>query len=155
MEFRPISNKTCQITPAESLNFMPITENNLVFIFFLLRRVAWHLLGQHGILIFSCLLFVLFEKRNPDIFVWFLSLCYTMVVLGIYCPKILCIKKIAEIKTHYKYSTNFLLNCESGQIFAFILHKTNEKIWRITALESIKWSNQKDNGTLLCQVAPN
>ena len=49
--------------------------------------------GQLGILIFSCLLFVLFEKTNPDIFVWYPSLCYTMVGLGIHCPKILCIQK--------------------------------------------------------------
>ena len=87
--------------------------------------IVRHCKGQHGILIFSCLLFVLFEKTNPDIFVWFLSLCYTVVGFGIYCPKILCIQKIAEIgyftiknitNTHKK----FLLNCESWQIFALI-----------------------------------
>ena len=33
--------------------------------------------GRHGNLIFFCLLFVLFEKPNPDFFVWSLSLCYT------------------------------------------------------------------------------
>ena len=81
--------------------------------------------GQHGILIFSCLLFVLFEKTNPDFFVWSLLLCYTMVGLGIYCPKILCIQKIAEIgyftiKNITNTHRNFLLNCESWQIFALI-----------------------------------
>ena len=80
------------------------------------------IIGQHGILIFSCLLFVLFEKTNPDIFVWSLSLCYTMVGLGIYCPKILCIQKIAEmcyftIKNITNTHKKFLLNCK---IFALI-----------------------------------
>ena len=112
--------------------------------------------GQHGILIFSCLLFVLFEKTNPDIFVWSLSLCYTMVGLGIYCPKILCIEKIAEIEKNITNTHKiFLLNCESWQIFALIFHKTNKKIWRISALESKEWSNQKDTGTLIYQIAPN
>ena len=64
-------------------------------------------------------------KKQILIFVWSLSLCYTMVGLWIYCPKILCIQKIAEIgyftiknitNTHKK----FLLNCESWQIFALI-----------------------------------
>ena len=58
-----------------------------------------HQMGQHGILIFSCLLFVLFKKINPDIFVWLLSLCYTMVGLGIYCQKIL-----SYHQKHWKYS---------------------------------------------------
>ena len=85
--------------------------------------------GQHGILIFSCFLFVLFEKRNPDIFVWSLSLCYTVVGLGIYCPKYFAFKKFkAEIvyfiikkitNTHKKFFaklwklTNICLNFTS------------------------------------------
>ena len=32
--------------------------------------------------------------------------------------------------------------------------KNNAKIWWISALESKKWSNQKDRDTLLCQIAP-
>ena len=73
--------------------------------------------GQHRIRIFSCLLFVLFEKTNPDIFVWSLSMCYTMAGLRIYCPKILCIQKIAEIKNITNTHKNFLLNCKSWQVF--------------------------------------
>jgi hypothetical protein len=47
-------------------------------------------------------------------------LCCIMVGLGIYCPKIFCIQKIAEIKNITNSHKNFLLNCGSWQIFALI-----------------------------------
>jgi hypothetical protein len=46
-----------------------------------------------------------------------------MAGFGIYCPKILCIQKIAGIKNITNTHKNFLLNCESWQswqIFALI-----------------------------------
>ena len=49
--------------------------------------------GQHGILIFSCLLFVLFEKTNTDIFV--IMLHYGR--FGDLLPKNTLHSKIAEI----------------------------------------------------------
>jgi hypothetical protein len=36
----------------------------------------------------------------------------------------------------------------------FNFPKKQHKIWWISALESKKWSNQKDKGTLLCWIAP-
>ena len=72
--------------------------------------------GRHGILIFSCLLFVLFEKTKPDVFVLSLSLCYTMASLGNYCSKIICLQKKVEMG-----QKNILLSCECWQTFVLIL----------------------------------
>ena len=114
--------------------------------------------GQHGILIFSCLLFVLFEKTNPDIFVWSLSLCYTMVGLGIYYPKILCIQKIAEIgyftfknitNTFAKLwkLTNFCLNFTSKCFLPYKTHayrySSKLSVWTIT--RPFFWSSISKN----------
>ena len=73
--------------------------------------LACPIFGRYGILIFSCLLLVLFEKRNPDIFVWSLSFCYTVVGLGIYCPKDIAFKIFkAEIVFPVISIVNYL-NC--------------------------------------------
>ena len=73
-------------------------------------------MGRHGILIFSCLLFVLFEKTKPDVFVLSLSLCYTMASLGNYCSKIICLQKKVEMG-----QKNILLSCECWQTFVLTL----------------------------------
>ena len=101
---RPIVNRPTWKKIVYSSIWLPLRKNqNLTIVCQNLTGMTYlqfffAIMGRHGILIFSCLLFVLFEKTNPDfLFDPWLSLCYTMVGLGIYCPTILWIQKIAEV----------------------------------------------------------
>ena len=58
--------------------------------------------------------------------------------------------------TDWKHGCHVLKVSESQNDFlvSSVFQKTKAKIWWISALESKKWPNQKDKGTLLCQLIP-
>ena len=97
------------------------------------------LMGRHGILIFSCLLFVLFEMRKPDIFVWYLSLCHTMDSLVSFCLilEILVLTYIEKYCSFYSILNafkNFNIAIFQPSLFAFFFLLTIDILRQIHEL---------------------